>query len=195
MNELTAENGWLFSTIWRYRTFIKYCAVGCLVTGVDFAIFTLCFYKLVFGSILSKLFAFCGAVILSYALNRTWTFRSHNKNVRQQFSKFLTVSLVGAGLSSLGIYLQIDVLAVLPLIANGITSGLALTWNFLANKYWTFRVTTKQRIDRWGFDMEILRIAQGIGIPIREKGVTWRDIPGSRLRPLRDAVKTSGNSR
>ena len=49
---------------------------------------------------------------------------------------------------------------------------------------------SKQRIDRWGFDMEILSIAQGMSIPIREKGVTWRDIPGSRLRPLRDAVKT-----
>jgi dolichyl-phosphate beta-glucosyltransferase len=49
---------------------------------------------------------------------------------------------------------------------------------------------SKQRIDRWGFDMEILSIAQGMSIPIREKGVTWRDIPGPRLRPLRDAVKT-----
>ena len=49
---------------------------------------------------------------------------------------------------------------------------------------------SKQRIERWGFDMEILSIAQGSGIPIREKGVTWRDMPGSRLRPLRDAIKT-----
>ena len=49
---------------------------------------------------------------------------------------------------------------------------------------------SKQRIDRWGFDMEILSLAQGMGIPIREKGVTWRDMPGSRLRPLRDAIKT-----
>jgi dolichyl-phosphate beta-glucosyltransferase len=49
---------------------------------------------------------------------------------------------------------------------------------------------SKQRIDRWGFDMEILSIAKGIGIPIREKGVTWRDVPGSRFRPLRDAMKT-----
>jgi dolichyl-phosphate beta-glucosyltransferase len=51
-------------------------------------------------------------------------------------------------------------------------------------------IFSKQRIDRWGFDMEILSIAQGMSIPIREKGVTWRDIPGSRLRPMRDALKT-----
>jgi dolichyl-phosphate beta-glucosyltransferase len=375
MNGLIAENGWLFSTIWRYRTFIKYCVVGSLVTGVDFAVFVLCFYQFRFGSVAAKLVAFTGAVTVSYLLNRTWTFRNRNRKVAQQVSKFLTVSVVGAVLSSIGIYIQIDVLTVHPLIANGITSGLVLTWNFLANKHWTFRVArqgarfheevplkdlsivipafneghrlsetlrqdidylsqldlsweiivvddgsydqtamiaqdyvnrqerfvrllrlprnrgkgaavqlgvmnavgryiviadadnatpideigrflpeankdeiligsryvesaniekkqskwrvrigragnllirvflvdgiadtqcgfklfpariakelfSKQRIDRWGFDMEILSIAQGIGIPIREKGVTWRDIPGSRLRPLRDALKT-----
>jgi dolichyl-phosphate beta-glucosyltransferase len=375
MNQQTAENNLLFSLIWRYRTFIKYCVVGCLVTGVDFAIFVLCFYQLRFGSVPAKLVAFTGAVTVSYLLNRTWTFRSRNRKVVQQVSKFLTISVVGAGLSSLGIYLQIDILAVHPLVANGITSMLVLSWNFLANKHWTFKVATrggrfheevplkelsivipafneehrlgetlkqdidylsqlgpsweiivvddgsydktamiaqdyvnyqerfvrllrlprnrgkgaavqlgvmnavgryiiiadadnatpieevgrflpeakndeiligsryvesasiekkqskwrvrigragnllirvflidgiadtqcgfklfpaaiakelfaKQRIDRWGFDMEILSIAQRIGISIREKGVTWRDIPGSRLRPLRDAVKT-----
>jgi dolichyl-phosphate beta-glucosyltransferase len=49
---------------------------------------------------------------------------------------------------------------------------------------------SRQRINGWGFDMEILSIAQSRGIPIREKGVTWQDVPGSRLRPLRDALKT-----
>ncbi|MGH7769048.1 MAG: glycosyltransferase [Candidatus Binatia bacterium] len=374
LNKIAAENHSL-SLIWRYRIFIKYCFVGCFVTGVDFALFSVGFYALRLGAVGSKLIAFSGAVMVSYALNRAWTFRSRNKKVGQQFSRFLTVSVVGAGLSSVGIYLLIDILAVHPLLANGITSGLVLSWNFLANKYWTFRVGrqrarfqeelplkevsivipayneehrlgetlrqdiaylserdasweiivvddgsqdqtasiaqsyvnqssghvrllrlprnrgkgaavqlgvmnavgryiiiadadnatpieevgrflaeakeneiligsryvesanieqtqskwrvrigragnllirfflldgiadtqcgfklfpaaiakelfSKQRIDRWGFDMEILSIAQGLGIPIREKGVTWRDIPGSRLRPLRDAIKT-----
>jgi dolichyl-phosphate beta-glucosyltransferase len=375
LHKIAAENKSPFSVIWRYRIFIKYCLVGCFVTGVDFTLFSLCFYVLLLGAVGSKLVAFSGAVIVSYALNRAWTFRSRNKKVRQQFSRFLTVSVVGAGLSSVGIYLLIDILAVHPLLANGITSSLVLSWNFLANKYWTFRaggqrprfqeelplkevsivipayneedrlgetlkqdiaylsernfaweiivvddgsedqtaaivqgyvnqsggyirllrlprnrgkgaavqlgvmnavgryiiiadadnatpieevgrflaeakeneiligsryvgsanielnqskwrvrigragnllirfflidgiadtqcgfklfpaaiakeLFSKQRIDRWGFDMEILSIAQGLGIPIREKGVIWRDMPGSRLRPLRDAIKT-----
>ena len=49
---------------------------------------------------------------------------------------------------------------------------------------------SRQRVDRWGFDMEILSIAQNLGIPIREMGITWRDMPGSRLRPLHDAIRT-----
>src|SRR5262245_433235 len=129
----------IFPGIDRYRTFIKYCLVGCVVTGVDFAIFTFCYYELHFGSIGSKLPAFGVAVIVSYVLNRTWTFRS-SKNVRQQLVKFLSVSVTGAWLSSLSIYFLIDALSCNPLLANGITSGTVLTWNFLANKYWTFRV-------------------------------------------------------
>src|SRR5262245_43909518 len=375
LNKALEESNVMFPWIWRYRTFIKYCLVGCVVTVVDFAIFTVCYYELHFGSIGSKLSAFSVAVILSYALNRTWTFRSSNKNVRQQFAKFLTVSAAGAALSSVSIYFQIDELSVHPLLANAITSGVVLTWNFLANKHWTFRVGkrrarfveevalrdlsivipayneenrlgktlrqnvdylsqlnisweiiivddgsydqtamiaqefvnhqvglvrllrlarnrgkgaavqlgvmnavgryilvsdadnatpieeagrfwakakedeiligsryvesanivekqskwririgrlgnvlirlflidgiadtqcgfklfpaaiakdlfSKQRVERWGFDMEILSIAQGLGIPIREMGITWRDVPGSRLRPLHDSIRT-----
>lgn len=374
LSKFTTENR-LHSIVWRYRTFIKYCLVGCLVTGVDFIVFAFCFYQVTFGSIASKLFAFAVAIVVSYLLNRTWTFRGGKQRVHVQFSKFLMVSIMGAGLSGVAIYSQVDLLAVHPLIANGVTSALVLSWNFLANKHWTFRVSrqlarfreeiplkdlsvvipafneehrlgaslkqdilylaqlgksweiiivddgsydrtaaiaqeyvnshercvrllrlprnrgkgaavqlgvmnaighyiiiadadnatpieevdgflreakkdeiligsryvasanvkekqskwrvrigragnllirlflingiadtqcgfklfpsaiakelfAKQRINRWGFDMEILSIAQGSGITIREKGVTWRDMPGSRLRPLRDAVKT-----
>jgi dolichyl-phosphate beta-glucosyltransferase len=49
---------------------------------------------------------------------------------------------------------------------------------------------SRQTISGWGFDMEILAIAQGLGIPIDEKGVTWRDVGGSRLRPIRAAIYT-----
>jgi dolichyl-phosphate beta-glucosyltransferase len=374
-NTVFEANNVVSSTVWLYRTFIKYCLVGLLVTGVDFVLFGLCYYELHLGSVGSKLVAFCIAVLISYALNRAWTFRGGNKRIRQQFPKFLTVSLVGAGLSGLSIYFQVDTMSIHPLVANGITSAGVLTWNFLANKHWTFRVGerrarfveelalkdlslvipayneedrlgetlredinylsqlgiaweiiivddgsydqtariaqefvsqqtgfirflrlprnrgkgaavqlgvmnaigryiiiadadnatpieeagrflaeakedeivigsryvesaniekkqskwrvrigrlgnvlirfflvdgiadtqcgfklfpaaiakdlfSKQRIERWGFDMEILSIAQGLGIPIRERGITWRDMPGSRLRPLYDAVRT-----
>jgi putative flippase GtrA len=358
----------------RYVIFIKYCIVGLFVTGIDFTIFSFCFYQLALGSVRSKLIAFSSALICSYALNRTWTFRSRKQKVRYQFPGFLSVALVGAGISGAVIFFQIDLLDIHPLVANGITSALVLSWNFLANKYWTFHAArrinygeevpskdvsivipayneqfrlrksleqditylsglngsweiivvddgsydqtaalvqtyveshresihllrlprnrgkgaavqlgvinalgryiiiadadnatpieevgrflaeakedeimigsryveaatiekkqskwrvrigrlgnllirlflidgiadtqcgfklfpariakelfSRQRINGWGFDMEVLSIAQGMGIPIREKGVTWRDVPGSRLRPLRDAVMT-----
>ncbi len=360
--------------VFSYRTFIKYCIVGTCVTAVDFAIFSLAFYGFALASVPSKLLAFTAAVVVSYVFNRIWTFRSKERRISQQFSRFAVVSVVGAALSGTLIYLLIDLLSLHPLLANGVTSCTVLSWNFLANKYWTFRAScavrptapqprchlslvipayneqhriartldedvdylsgqpytweivvvddgsrdatvalvteycerhanrirllrlprnrgkgaavqmgvvnavgrfiivadadnatpiheagrflaeaadgeiligsrylassqidkkqskarvligrmgnllirlflidgiadtqcgfklfplriahelfSRQRVSGWGFDMEILSVAQSMGIPIREKGVTWRDVTGSRLRPIRAAVRT-----
>ena len=357
-----------------YRTFLKYWIVGFFVTGVDFAIFLSFLYVLSIPPVPSKVAAFLGAMTVSYGLNRVWTFRARQSLVRRQFPRFLAVSVIGLALSAFFIHLLVVRLFIHPVISNGITSGIVLTWNFLANKYLTFRIWnrrdfrdepavkelslvipayneehriektllenmeflskqpyswemiivddgsqdetvnivgrigknlpdsvrllrlprnsgkgaavqmgvmnavgryvimadadnatpieeignflkearedtiligsryvgtsnverkqsgfrvligrlgnlvislfllegirdtqcgfkmfplalakdlfSRQRIQGWGFDMEILTIAQGMGIPIREKGVTWRDVGGSRLRPVRAAVNT-----
>ena len=46
-----------------------------------------------------------------------------------------------------------------------------------------------QTIERWGFDPEILFIAQRLGYTIREVAVTWGHDERSRLSYLRDGVK------
>ncbi len=44
---------------------------------------------------------------------------------------------------------------------------------------------------RFGFDMEILSIAQNVlGYKIKEVGVTWIDAPGSKVHPIRDGRRT-----
>jgi dolichyl-phosphate beta-glucosyltransferase len=50
-------------------------------------------------------------------------------------------------------------------------------------------VFASAREDGWLFDCEILALAQARGYCIREVGVTWRDVPASRVRPLREAVR------
>ncbi len=48
-----------------------------------------------------------------------------------------------------------------------------------------------QKIERWGFDMELLCIAQRVfDYQIKEIPVSWYNREESRLRPLRDAGKT-----
>jgi dolichyl-phosphate beta-glucosyltransferase len=346
-----------------YGAVVKYSVVGVLVTGVDFAVFSFAFYVSRLGPVASKIIAFSVAVILSYIVNRTWTFRSTASKISKQLSKFLVVSIIGFGLSVSLIHVLIVSAGLHPLVSNGLTSGIVLVWNFLSNKYWIFRITkrrnfeeeipskdlslvipafneehrigktlmedveffcrqkfdwemiivddgsmdntcmivqewvnreqgkirllrlprnrgkgaavqlgvmnasgkyiimadadnatpieevarfyeeahdgkiligsrylessmidlkqskfriyillegirdtqcgfkmfpmmiakdlfSRQRISGWGFDMEILAIAQGLGIPIEEKGVTWRDVEGSRLRPIRAAIYT-----
>lgn len=53
------------------------------------------------------------------------------------------------------------------------------------------KIFSKQQITRWGFDMELLAIAQKIfGYKIKEVPISWYNSSESRLRPIRDSWRT-----
>ena len=45
-----------------------------------------------------------------------------------------------------------------------------------------------QRIERWGFDPELLYLARRAGFKVEEVPVEWSHVAGTRLRPLRDGL-------
>ncbi len=48
-------------------------------------------------------------------------------------------------------------------------------------------IFARARIDRFGFDVELLTLAQRLGIPIAEVPVRWRNCPGSRVTLVQGA--------
>jgi glycosyltransferase involved in cell wall biosynthesis len=49
-----------------------------------------------------------------------------------------------------------------------------------------------QHIERWGFDPEILYLAQKFGLKVEEVPVKWAHREGTRLNPLRDGIRMFG---
>ena len=49
-----------------------------------------------------------------------------------------------------------------------------------------------QHIERWGFDPEILYLAQKFGLKVQEVPVKWAHREGTRLNPLRDGIRMFG---
>jgi len=98
------------------------------------------------------------AVINNFTLNKYWTFQNRSSNIRKQFLKFLIVSTMGLVITEGCMVLFVYGLKIWYMSAKLITSGLVLVWNFLANKYWTF----KDRIyyvpggDKYNYDMSII---------------------------------------
>lgn len=39
-------------------------------------------------------------------------------------------------------------------------------------------------VERWAFDIELLYLAQLMHIPVREVGVQWKEIDGSKINPF-----------
>lgn len=46
-----------------------------------------------------------------------------------------------------------------------------------------------QHVERWAFDVELLLVAQSLGIPIKEVAVNWEEIDGSKLSPLHATIE------
>ena len=53
-------------------------------------------------------------------------------------------------------------------------------------------IFTLQKIERWGFDPELLYLARKLAFVVREVPVTWAHREGTRINPLRDGIRMFG---
>ena len=51
------------------------------------------------------------------------------------------------------------------------------------------KIFTKQTVERFGFDVEILYIAKKLGYKIKEIPITWKNAEGSTLDPVKDSIR------
>ena len=51
------------------------------------------------------------------------------------------------------------------------------------------RVFPPQKIERWGFDPELLYLARKQGLKVQEVPVSWSHREGTRINPLRDGIR------
>ncbi len=52
------------------------------------------------------------------------------------------------------------------------------------------KLTSKVKINGFGFDIELLSIAYLLKYSVREVPVSWYNSPVSRVRPIKDALRT-----
>lgn len=97
-----------------------------------------------------------------------------NIKIKQSFLR-ITISRIG------------NLLIRLLLVKNikDTQCGFKLFKNQVAKK-----IFSKQTIERWGFDIEILAIAQTLNYRIKEVAVIWFNSDDSRIHPIQDAWKT-----
>jgi glycosyltransferase involved in cell wall biosynthesis len=55
------------------------------------------------------------------------------------------------------------------------------------------RIFPLQRIERWGFDPEVLYLARRMGLKVVEIPVVWAHSEGTRLHPFRDGLRMFGD--
>ena len=108
--------------------------------------------------LVSTALSFLLAVINNFTLNKYWTFKNKSSNIRKQFIKFVIVSCIGLVLTEISMVIFVYGLKIWYVFSKLITSGIVLLWNFLANKYWTFkdRIFYVPRNDTYEYNVSIV---------------------------------------
>ncbi len=121
------------------KQFVKFSLVGVVNTATSVSVYLVMSRPAGLDPLIANAIAFMLAVTVSYNLNKRWTFRDQQRAFVRQYSRFFLISLIGLGLSEVIIYAVHRALGVHDLIAFFTAVGVVMFWNFLANKFWTFR--------------------------------------------------------
>ena len=131
-----------------WKQFVKFAMIGASSAVLDIGISQLLMHRFGMYWLLANTISALVAISNGYLWNSLWTFRGMGSARRHtQYLKFVAVSLVGLVLNSLIMTCVILMLAghiggnpphSIWVIAKGTAIVLVATWNFLANKRWTF---------------------------------------------------------
>ena len=122
------------------KEFIKYNIAALIATAADFTMLIFLTEVLKFWYVLS---AFIGAVaggIISFLIERNWTFRKKDGKFSRQAARYIFINICSIILNTLGLYLVVE-LSNIPYSYSKIIVAVAvgISFNFLTHKYYIFR--------------------------------------------------------
>lgn len=125
----------------RYRPLItqagSFVWVGLLATSAHFITLALLVEHAITGPVLGSVLGACTGAVVSYSLNRLFTFdstRSHAGAV----PRFMVVALGAFGLNALIMEVLVHLFDLYYLLAQVGATGLTLVWTFTGYRVWAF---------------------------------------------------------
>ncbi len=118
--------------------FFRYSIVGIIGTIVDFGALLIQVEIFKFNIYIAICLSFILAASTNHILNRRFTFKSKNSNIKSEYAKFILVSTIGILTNLSIIYFLSEILGLHYLLSKIIATGIVLFWNFLMNYHWTF---------------------------------------------------------
>ncbi len=100
-------------------------------------------FNTIFGIhyLLSAIFAFGGAFLVSFFLHKFWTFKSHGESVHKQVVLYLCTSLFGLGLNTLLMYIFVDYFFVQVIVSQILVGLIVALFSFSISRKFVFKHT------------------------------------------------------
>lgn len=122
----------------RFRNLILYGIIGGFCAGLDFGIYTALCYWNIMPYLWANIISIHVGIFTSFVLNRSINFKVKDK-VKTRFLSFYTVGLVGLGISTLMLWLMVDMSHWNEIVCKLITIVVVALVQFLLNKHITFK--------------------------------------------------------
>jgi putative flippase GtrA len=116
---------------------VRYVFVGGAATAVDYGSYYLLTRGLAMGALAANPLAYLAGNFVSFTGHHFVTFRSSGKPLGE-YVRFVIVTAVGLGISQIVVWLLLG-LHTHDLIAKAASVVISGLFNYLANRFWTFR--------------------------------------------------------
>lgn len=117
---------------------LKYAIIGGISASIDFIIFSLLSNKFHIDYLLANIISVHCGIICSFILNRQYNFKIKDKTVKR-FITFYFIGILGLGVSTLLLYLLVDVSEWNKIVAKLLTIIVVALLQFILNKTITFK--------------------------------------------------------
>lgn len=126
--------------------FVKFCIVGLSNTLISYGLYVavLFIYKkagieFAYDYIVATVISFVLSVFWSFIWNRIFVFKNKDSFWIPLLKTYVSYSFTGLFLSSVLIWLWVDIIGLSKFIAPLINLVLTVPLNFILNKFWTFK--------------------------------------------------------
>ena len=119
-----------------FRQFMLFTGVGAVGTAAHFGVLIALVRSQLAGPVVGSVCGFAVGAVVNYLLNYHLTFASTGRHL-PTFLKFFSVALSGLCLNTLIMFLATTHLHYL--LSQMMATGTVLIWNFICNRFWTFR--------------------------------------------------------
>ncbi|QJD86024.1 GtrA family protein [Cohnella herbarum] len=124
----------------KFKVVMKYGMVGVVGTVIHFLLLILLVERFNMNPVLSSACGFLVVLLVSYLLNKYWTFPSSQSGWRS-ITKYTVVSVSGLLLNTGIMYVAVEKLHWRYTVGQALVTLIIPAFNFALNYYWTFRKT------------------------------------------------------
>jgi putative flippase GtrA len=117
--------------------FSRFALVGALCTGIQYAVLAAGVEWLGLAAAVASTAGFLLGAAVNYQLNRRYTYDSRSSHA-VGILRFSTVLAAGLLLNALFMHVLHSYLHWHYALAQLLTTGITMFWNFLAHRFWTF---------------------------------------------------------